>query len=72
MMIFDKVENIWQKKKMLVSSNFSYPKMFSKGGLLKVIKSLTSTLKELADNFKFDENGRKFSQRIENTGKRRN
>ena len=30
-------------------------------------------MKEFADdNFKFDENGRKFSKRVENTGKRRN
>ena len=33
----------------------------------------TSKLKEFADdNFKFDKNGRKLSNRVENTGKRRN
>ena len=33
----------------------------------------SSKLKEFADdNFKFDENGRKFSKRVENTGKRKN
>ena len=38
-------------------------KPFPKGQILN-----SSKLKELADdNFKFDENGRKFSKRIENT-----
>ena len=33
----------------------------------------SSKLKEFADdNFKFEENGRKFSKRVENTGKKRN
>ena len=33
----------------------------------------SSKLKEFAeDNFEFNENGRKFSKRLENTGKRRN
>ena len=32
----------------------------------------SSKLTEIADNFKFDENGRKLSISVENTGKRRN
>ena len=49
--------------------------MFSKGFFLKVLKSQKrqildfSKLTEFADdNFKFDENGKKFSKPVENTG----
>ena len=82
MMIFvnDRVgekKTLWgEKEKMLVTSIFSFsPQRFKRAFVYRVFNPFitrrqildSSKLKEIADdNFKFDENGRKLSKRVEN------
>ena len=37
--VLDREENMWKKVKLLVTSIFAFSRMFSKGFLLRVIKS---------------------------------
>ena len=53
-------KTLWKKEKLLIKSNFS----FSHSVFIKLV---LQTHKITNDNFKFDENGRMFSNPIENT-----
>ena len=65
------MKTLWEKNKMLVTSIFSFLHNLLTLSQTQILDSCK--LKDFADdNFKFDENGRKFSKWIENTGKRRN
>ena len=59
---------MWEKEKMLVSPFLA---LFSKAFLLELLKVRildSSKLKGFADDsFRFDENGRKLFERVENT-----
>ena len=45
--LFDRVEIIWEKRKMLVTSIFSFSTLFSKAFFFRVVKSLDCVVKSL-------------------------